>query len=160
MVTFKTPKESYARMIEIAFPNDANPLGTVFGGKVLNLIDICGTITATRHCRRAVVTASIDNVNFRQPIFVGEWIILESWVNYTGRTSMEVQVEVYAENPLEGSRRHCCTAFLTYVALDERRKPVPIPRLVPETDEEKARWKEAEERRRWRLSRIKNVTRS
>lgn len=148
----RTPEESLVQMMDIAFPNDANPLGTVFGGKVLNIIDICGSMAAMRHCRQVIVTASIDSVDFHSPIHVGEWIIARAWVNYTGRTSMEVQVEIHAENALTGEKRHCCTAFLTYVALNNERRPMPVPPIHPQTPEEQRRYREAEERRKLRLA--------
>lgn len=149
----KPVAESFTEMVEIAFPNDANPLGTVFGGRVLQLIDIAGSIAAMRHARRPVVTARIDSVDFRAPIRVGEFIVLQAWVNFTGRTSMEIQVEVYAEAPTTGERRHCCTALLTYVALDEAGRPMPVPPVLPQTEAERQRYEAARARRAARLQR-------
>lgn len=149
----KPVAESFTEMVEIAFPNDANPLGTIFGGRVLQLIDIAGSVAAMRHARRPVVTARIDSVDFRAPIRVGEFIVLQAWVNFTGRTSMEIQVEVYAEAPTTGERRHCCTALLTYVALDEAGRPMPVPPVLPQTEAERQRYEAARARRAARLQR-------
>jgi acyl-CoA hydrolase len=138
-------------MIEIVFPNDANPLGNVFGGKVMQLIDVVGSICALRHARNTVVTASMDQVDFKNPVKVGEIMILNASVNYVGNTSMEVGVKVTAENPLTGEHRHTSSAYLTYVSIDASGKPVPIPPAIPETPEEKRRYKEAQVRRKHRL---------
>lgn len=138
-------------MIEMVFPNDANPHGNVFGGRVMQLIDIIGSISAMRHAGNAVVTASMDQLDFLSPAYVGELLVLYASVNYAARTSMEVGVKVFAENPLTGERRHTGSAYLTYVAIDHDRKPTPVPAVVPVTDEEKRRHSEAAGRRKSRL---------
>ncbi len=139
-------------MMEIVMPNDANSMGNVFGGRVMSLIDIAGAMSALRLCRMPVVTASVDRVDFRAPIRVGEFIILHANVNYTGRTSLEVGVKVFGEHPLTGEHRHTSTAYLTYVALDPEGKPAAIPQVVPETEAEQAWYAAAQERRAQRLT--------
>lgn len=140
-------------MMELVLPNDANPLGNALGGRVLYLIDIAGGLAASRFCHRPVVTASIDSVDFLRPIKVGDAVILRARVNYAARTSMEVEVRVFAEDLLSGERRQTSTAYLTFVALDDAGSPTPVPAVVPETEEERARLGEAMLRRRERLRR-------
>jgi acyl-CoA hydrolase len=147
----KTVRESQVETIEIVFPNDANPHGNIFGGRVMQLIDIVGSVSAMRHARRAVVTASMDQLDFKTPVHVGEVLILYASVNYVGHTSMEVGVKVLAENPLTGERRQTSTAYLTYVAVDAQGHPVEMEPIVPETADEKRRYQEAQERRKHRL---------
>lgn len=149
--TTKTVANSQVEMIEIVFPNDANPLGNIFGGRVMQLIDIVGSIAAMRHCRNTVVTASMDRLDFVSPAYVGEILILQASVNFVARTSMEVGVKVTAENPLTGERRHTGSAYLTYVSIDKSGHPVLVPPIEPETDEEKRRYKQAGLRREARL---------
>jgi acyl-CoA hydrolase len=148
----KTVKNSNVEMIEIVFPNDANPLGNIFGGRVMQLMDIVGSISAMRHARNAVVTASMDSLNFKNPVYVGEILILHASVNFVANTSMEVGVKVVAENPLSGERRHTSSAYLTYVAIDRSGHPTPVPPIIPETEEEKRRYAEAQKRRELRLA--------
>ncbi|HET6266823.1 MAG TPA: acyl-CoA thioesterase [Acidobacteriota bacterium] len=147
----KTVRESQVETIEIVFPNDANPHGNIFGGRVMQFIDIVGSVSAMKHARRAVVTASMDQLDFKAPVKVGEVLILHASVNYVGRTSMEVGVKVMAENPLTGERRQTSTAYLTYVAVDEKGCPVEMEPIIPETADEKRRYKEAQARRKHRL---------
>jgi len=151
-----TPKpacNSYSEMTEIVLPSHTNPLGTAFGGQVMAWIDICAGIAAQRHARQIVVTASMDDLHFRAPIYQGEFVVLKAQVNRSFHTSMEVGVRVEAENPLTGERRHCSSAYLTFVALDAQGNRVPIPPLVPETEDEKRRYEEAAKRRSYRLER-------
>jgi acyl-CoA hydrolase len=143
---------SRSEMVEAVLPNDANILGNMLGGRVMHLIDIAGALAAMRHSNSNVVTASVDYLDFRFPIVVGEFIVLKSNVNRVFRTSMEVGVKVFSENVLTGERRHTSTAYLTYVALDLNRKPHPAPPLILETDQDKRRFQEAGERRRQRLA--------
>ncbi len=138
-------------MTEIVLPNDANVLGNILGGKVMHMIDIACAIAAHRHCRRPVVTASMDYLDFKHPIKVGELIIVKASVNRVFRTSMECGAKVFSENLNTGERKHTSTAYLTFVALDENRKPVEIPPVIPETEDEKRRWREAERRRQHRI---------
>lgn len=144
-------------MMEIVMPQDANTMGNIFGGRVMALIDIAGAMSALRLCRKPVVTASVDRLDFRASIRVGEFIMLQANVNYTGRTSMEVGVKVTGEHPLTGEQRHTATAYLTYVALDPQGHPTVIPEVVPETDEEKAWHAAAQVRRAQRLAAAKQA---
>jgi acyl-CoA hydrolase len=152
----KTVAQSKAELTELMLPNDANPMGKILGGKVLHLIDVAGAIAAHRHSRSAVVTASIDNVDFLHPVHVGDLLVLRSSVNYAGRTSMEVGVKVTSENPVTGEIRHTSTAYLTFVAINEKGERIEVPEIVPESTEEKRRYREAKERRRLRLERVAN----
>lgn len=147
----KPIRESQTEMVEIVLPNDANALGNILGGKVLHLVDIAAAIAANRHARGYAVTAALDHMDFRHPIRVGELIVLKSSVNRVFRTSMEVGVKVFSENILTGERRHTSSAYLTFVALDSDGKPKTIPPVIPETEEERRRYQQAEARRRHRL---------
>ncbi|MCL6481597.1 MAG: acyl-CoA thioesterase [Firmicutes bacterium] len=148
----KPVRYSRAEMTEVVLPNDANPLGNILGGRVMHLIDIAAAIAAHRHSNSYVVTASVDYVDFRNPIKVGELIILKSSVNRVFRTSMEVGVKVFSENVLTGERKHCSSAYVTFVALDAQGRPHPVPPLILETAEDRRRWREAAARRRIRLA--------
>jgi acyl-CoA hydrolase len=148
----KTVSASRSELIEAVLPNDANVLGTMLGGRVMHLIDIAGALAATRHSNSYVVTASVDYLDFRFPIQVGEFIVLRASVNRVFHSSMEVGVKVFAENPLTGQQRHTSTAYVTFVALDANRQPHPAPEVIPETEEEKRRYREAGERRDYRLA--------
>ena len=138
-------------MTEIVLPNDLNGLGHLMGGRLMYLMDKCAAITAQRHAETICVTAAVDSVEFHAPIRAGEVVIIESWVNRAFRTSMEIELEVEAENPRAGTRRVCNRAFFTFVALDAEGRPTPIPSLAPETDEERARYERAAKRRDVRL---------
>ena len=148
----KPVSASRSEMVEFVLPNDANILCNMLGGRVMHLIDIAGALAAARHSNSHVVTASVDYLDFRFPIRVGEFIVLKSNVNRVFHTSMEVGVKVFAENVLTGERKHTSTAYLTYVALDLNRKPHPIVPLILETEQDKRRFREAGERRRLRLA--------
>ena len=139
-------------LAQVMNPEDANPAGNVHGGVIMKLIDTAGGVAAIRHARCNVVTASVDRLDFFHPVFVGDLLILRAGVNFVGRTSMEVGVRVESEDPRTGGRRHTSTAYLTYVALDGNSRPLPLPPLVPETDDEKRRNREAEARRKTRLA--------
>ncbi len=140
-------------MTQMILPPDANPLNAAFGGKVMEWIDVCGGIAAQRHCRRVVVTASMDDLHFHAPIGVGWIVTLRARVLAAFHTSMEVGVTVTAENPLTGERHLATSALLTFVALDGEGRKVPVPPLLMETDEERAAAREAEARRSQRLAR-------
>jgi acyl-CoA hydrolase len=140
-------------MTEMILPSDANPLGTVFGGKVMQWIDIAGGIAAGRHCRRPVVTASMDDLHFHGPMHVGEWAVLVARVLAAFRTSMEVGVTVHAEDPGTGERRLCTSALLTFVALGKDGKAAEVPPLLVETDADRRLQQEAQSRRAARLQR-------
>lgn len=147
----KTVRESQHETSELMMPQDANNMGHVFGGVVLAMMDKCAAIAAFRHCRASVVTASIDRVDFREPIHLGDLVVMKASVNYAGRTSMEVGVRVEAEELLSGRRRHTNSCYLTFVAVDRNGRPIDVPELVPETPDELRRFEAARERRRRRL---------
>jgi uncharacterized protein (TIGR00369 family) len=132
-------------------PEHANLLGNVHGGWIMKLVDEAGALACMRHAQRKVVTVSIDSMVFRQPIRIGDLIILNAEVTYAGRTSMEAEVHVLAENPITGEQTHTNTAYLVYVALDDEGRPTSVPRLEAETEEEKHRMEEAKERQERRL---------
>ncbi len=142
---------SRTEMTELVLPQDSNLLGNILGGRVMHMIDIAGAIAAHRHCHRQVVTASVDHLDFLNPVRVGDLIVLEAHVNRAFHTSVEVGVEVFSEDSVAGVRKHTTTAFLTFVALDELGRPVPVPQLLVKTSEERKRFKEAGERRNLRL---------
>ena len=124
----------------------------MLGGKLMHLMDIAGSLAASRHARAFVVTASFDHMNFLAPVHIGQLVVLHSSVNRVFRTSMEVGVKAFVEDLRTGERRHVSSAYLTFVALDENRKPIPVPAIVPETEEEKRRYEQAAERRAYRLA--------
>jgi len=149
----KPVNASRSEMAEVVLPADTNPLGKLLGGHVMHLVDVAAAMAASRHANSYVVTASVDSIDFRNPINVGELVILKSQVNRVFNTSMEVGVEVFSENTLTGERRQTTTAYVTFVALDEfSRRPKPAPPLILRTREEKRRWQEAGERRKVRLA--------
>lgn len=143
---------SRSEMVEVVLPNDANVLGNILGGRVMHLIDIAAAIAAHRHSMSHVVTASVDYLDFRYPIRVGELIILKSSVNRVFRTSMEVGVKVFSENVLTGERRHTSSAYVTFVAIDEHGQPRQVPPLILESEVDQRRYREAGERREIRLA--------
>src|SRR5579872_5596802 len=139
----KPVRESISEYSELALPNDANGLGAVLGGKVMHLVDLAGAMAALRHARTPVVTASVDSLHFLHPVRIGQLIMLRSSVNRVFRTSMEIGVRVLTENLLTGERMHTCSAYLTFVALNTERKATGIPPVIPETEEEIRRFREA-----------------
>jgi acyl-CoA hydrolase len=149
----KLVSASRSEMTEIVLPAQTNPLGKLLGGHVMHLVDMAAAMAAHRHSGSYVVTASVDHIDFRNPVNLGEIVILKSQVNRVFRTSLEVGVEVYSENVLTGEKKHTTTAYVTFVAIDEHtRKPKPVPPLILETEEEKQRFREAGERREVRLA--------
>ncbi|MEX2152473.1 MAG: acyl-CoA thioesterase [Gemmatimonadaceae bacterium] len=144
--------ESQHETSELMMPHHANNLGHVFGGVVLAMLDKTAAVAALRHCRVSVVTASIDRVDFREPIHVGDLVVMKASVNFVGRTSMEVGVRVDAEDLLTGRRRHTNSCYLTFVAVDRNGRPIEIPEVVPETPEQVRRFQAAEQRRQLRLA--------
>ncbi|HID30280.1 MAG TPA: acyl-CoA thioesterase [Desulfobacterales bacterium] len=152
----KTVAESRLEMAQIMFPMDANPAGNVYGGSIMKLIDTAAGIVAYRHCRTNVVTASMDRLDFHQPVFMGELVVLRASINYAGSTSMEVGVRVEAEDLMTGEIRHTNSAYVTMVSLDENRKPTPIPKIMPETQDEERRFEEGKIRARRRKELRKN----
>ena len=149
----KPPSASRSEMAEVVLPAQTNPLGKLLGGHVMHLVDIAAAMAASRHASSYVVTASVDYIDFRNPISVGEIVILKSQVNRVFRTSLEVGVEVFSEHPLTGERKHTTSALVTFVAIDElTQRPKPVPPLLVETSEEKKRWRQAAKRRETRLA--------
>jgi acyl-CoA hydrolase len=146
----KAVSESQHESSEIMMPQDANILGHVFGGAVLAMMDKVAAIAAFRHARTNVVTVSIDRVDFKEPIHVGDLVVMKASVNYVGRTSMEVGVRVEAEELLTGRRRHTNSCYVTFVAIDRNGRPIEVPGVRPETPDEIRRHHAAEERRRRR----------
>ena len=144
-------RESQHTTSELMMPHDANILGHVFGGAILALMDKCAAVAAFRHARSACVTASIDRVDFREPIHVGDLVVLSASVNFAGRTSLEVGVRVEAEDLVSGRRRHTNSCYLTFVAVDRNGRPMEVPQVVPETEAEKRRFEAAQARRKRRL---------
>ena len=140
-----TPRRSpWVTSVGTVFPHHANPLGTAFGGHVLELLDVNAAIACFRFARTQVVTASTEPVDFRNPVYVGDIAEVRSRVIWTGRTSMIVRCELTGENPFSGERRLCTIGHLNFVALDADGRPTPVPPLLVETDEERAHWAEGE----------------
>jgi len=141
-----------SEIAEFALPTYSNPLGNVLGGRIMHLVDLAGATAAIRHCRCAVVTASVDSMSFLRPIKIGQLITLKASVNRVFHTSMEVGVKVVVEDLHRGVVYHSNSSYVTFVALDEDGRPRPVPPVVPETDAEKRRWREADARRAQRLA--------
>ncbi|MBI4761409.1 MAG: acyl-CoA thioesterase [Chloroflexota bacterium] len=151
----KTMRASRVTISQLMHPEHANLLGNVHGGWIMKLVDEAGALACMRHAQKKVVTVAIDSMTFREPIRIGDLIILNAEVTYTGRTSMEAEVQVLAENPITGERTHTNTAWLVYVALDDEGKPAPVPPLKAETDDEKRKMAEALQRQERRLQQKK-----
>lgn len=153
----KTVKSSQVTMTEMVLPSHINALGSIFGGVIMSWIDIAAAICAQRHSNKTVVTASIDALHFVAPVYKG-WIVnLKASCNYAATTSMEIGVRIDAENPITGETFHTATAYLTFVAIDANLKPIPVPKLSPESAEEKRRYEAAQIRRKHRLERKKAI---
>lgn len=146
---------SYSLAVKTAhvLPPDTNSYGTLFGGKLMAYIDDIAAISAVRHARKPVVTASTDSVDFLAPVKKGDSICVEAFVTWTHKTSMEVFVKAVTENLISGERKVCSTAFLTFVALDEEGRPTPVPPVYPETEEEKLLHEDAPRRAKIRNER-------
>jgi acyl-CoA hydrolase len=153
MLEGKHPSQSRVEMTELILPSDANTHGTVFGGKVMQWIDIAAGVATSRHCRRTVVTVSVDSLHFHAPMKVGEVAVLEGKVHAAFGTSMECGVTVCAEDLHTGERRLCTSALLTFVALGDDGRPARVPPLLPETEEERQIFAAAQLRREERLAR-------
>ena len=151
----KYVKDSYVIMHELILPNDTNNLDTVFGGKVMQYMDLCAAMSAYKFARTAVVTASVDRLDFLAPASVGDMLILKSSINYSHNSSMEVGVRIDAENVKTGKRRHTASAYLTFVSLDENGKPQNIDDIIPDSDDEKRRYEEGKQRHAQRRERLK-----
>jgi len=148
----KPVRESASEYSELALPNDSNGFGNVLGGKVMHLVDLAAAMAGLRHARKPVVTASVDSLHFLHPVHINELIVLRSSVNRVFRSSMEIGVKVMTEKLLTGEKLHTCSAYLTFVAIDLAGKAVPIPPVIPETEEELRRYRQAGERREYRLA--------
>lgn len=148
----RTMRHSRSEYSEICLPNNTNTLGSMLGGHVMHLVDLCGAIAATRHARGPIVTASVDQMTFLHPVRVGELLLLKSQVNRVFRTSMEVGVKVWVENLQTGEIKHTSSAYLTFVALDGQGNRVVLPPIVAETEEDQRRYDQAAERRAYRLA--------
>jgi acyl-CoA hydrolase len=148
----KAVRESASEYLELALPNDSNSFGNVLGGKVMHLVDLAGAMAGMRHARKPIVTAAIDSFHFLHPVRIGELIMLRASVNRVFHTSMEVGVKVMTETLLTGERLHTCSAYLTFVAIDRDGKAIPIPPVNPETEDDIRRYRQAGERREYRLA--------
>lgn len=147
----KPIRASRITISQLMHPEHANLLGNVHGGWIMKLVDEAGALSCMRHAQKRVVTVAIDSMTFREPIRIGDLIILNAEVTYTGRTSMEAEVQVLAENPITGERTHTNTAYLVYVALDDEGNPTAVPPLMAESVEEKRKMTDALERQERRL---------
>lgn len=144
-------QNSRISIAQLMQPEHANNLGNVHGGWIMKLVDECGALACMRHAQRRVVTVVVDSMTFRQPILIGDLVTLTAEVTYTGRTSMEAEVIVQAENPVTGVKSFTNNAYLVYVALDDEGNPVPVPPVIAETVEEQARLDMAKQRQSLRL---------
>jgi len=144
--------DSSVIIAQVMIPQDANPAGNVHGGVIMKLIDTAAAVAASRHARCNTVTASIDRLDFHHAVFVGDLLFFKAGLNMVGRTSMEVGVRVEAENIITGEVRHTASAYLTFVALDEKGRPREVPPLIIETEEEIRRNREAAKRKEIRLA--------
>jgi acyl-CoA hydrolase len=148
----KPASASRVNVTHLVMPGDANPVGTAFGGKVMEWIDLAASMVAMRHARLPVVTASVDQLTFLAPVRIGHMAILTAQVNAVFATSMEIGVEVSTEDPATGERRKCCDAHLTFVAIGGDGRPTQVPPLQAESDDERRREREARVRREARLA--------
>ena len=150
-LNIKSPKTSFTVMNELVLPNDTNTLNNLMGGRLLHWMDIAAAISAQKHCNNIVVTASVDNVSFKQPIKLGDVITIEAKVTRSFNTSVEVRLDVWAQNIPSGSKVKSNEAYYTFVALDQNGNTVPVPELKPETQEEVTLYEGALRRRQLRL---------
>ncbi|MEJ2597355.1 MAG: acyl-CoA thioesterase [Anaerolineales bacterium] len=148
----KPVSASRISLAQLMQPEHANNLGHVHGGWIMKLVDEAGALACMRHAQQRVVTVAVDRMTFRQPIRITDLVTLTAEVSYVGRTSLEAEVHVVAENPITGKRTYTNTAYLVYVALDNAGKPVPVPPLIPETEEQRQRMEEGKSRQAYRLS--------
>jgi uncharacterized protein (TIGR00369 family) len=150
MMKEKAVKDTSITIAQVMLPQDTNPAGNVHGGVIMKLIDTAAAVVASRHARCNTVTASIDRLVFHHPVFVGDVLFLKACLNMVGKSSMEVGVRVEAENYLTGEVCHTASAYLTFVALDDKGRPKEVPGLIPETEAEKRRYQEAMMRKKTR----------
>ena len=154
----KTASDSRVTLAQLMQPEHANILGNVHGGVIMKLADEAGALVCMRHSQHRVVTVAIDQMIFRQPIRVGDLVTFTAEVSFVGRTSMEAEVSVIAENPITGECTHTNTAFLVYVAIDDEGNPTPVPALIAENDAERIRLEEAKARQEYRLSQSRRAS--
>ena len=154
----KSPKESAVETRYLIMPHQANPHGTAFGGVIMAWIDMVAAMTAQRHCGKEVVTAGIDSLIFKEPIRIGDHVVLRASINYVSRSSMEVGVQVTREDPYDGDNVIATTAHLTFVALDENKRPTPAPPILPQTEAEKRRYEDAKLRVKARKELLKKMS--
>ncbi|MBB4636639.1 acyl-CoA thioesterase [Longimicrobium terrae] len=152
-------RDSQVTFADLAEPQSQNVAGTLFGGVLLGFIDRAAAFCAMKHAGRPVVTKSFDEVEFNEPIYIGELVIAHASVNFTGQTSMEIGVKVFAQNPITGVERHTNTCYATFVALDDKGRPARVPGIIPETADEKRRNEAGRQRREERLNRSRKRTR-
>jgi acyl-CoA hydrolase len=148
----RSPAYSESLVSELMMPHQVNNHGHVFGGVILSMVDRVAGVASMRHSGVPCVTVSFDRVDFKEPIFTGELVTCHARVNFVGRTSMEIGVRVEAENLFTGETRHTNTCFLTFVAIDANHRPIPVPPLKLETDEDEKRFREGERRREVRMA--------
>jgi uncharacterized protein (TIGR00369 family) len=148
----KTPRASHISIAQLMQPEHANNHGNVHGGWIMKLVDEAGALACMRHAQRRVVTVAVDSFVFREPIKIGDLVTLTAEVTYAGRTSMEAEVQVIAENPITGERTHTNTAYFVYVALDDDNKPTAVAPLVAETDEDRNRLEQGKMRQQRRIA--------
>jgi uncharacterized protein (TIGR00369 family) len=153
----KTVSASRIKISQLMQPEHANNLGNVHGGVIMKLVDEAGALACMRHAQQRVVTVAVDQMTFRQPIRLGDLVTLTAEVSYVGRTSMEAEVHVEAENPITGERTFTNDAYLVYVALDQDGNPVPVPPLIPETEDQRLRMQDGKARQDYRLSQSRKV---
>jgi acyl-CoA hydrolase len=154
----KHPKDSAVVTRYLLMPQQANPHGTAFGGAIVAWIDMVAAMVAQRHCGKEVVTAGIDSLIFKEPIRVGDHVILKASINYVGTSSMEIGVQVSREDPYTGEQVIATTAHLTFVALDDNKKPTDVPPILPETEQEKKRYENAKIRVQARKELLKKMS--
>lgn len=148
----KTSRASRVYLSQLMQPEHANHHGNVHGGWIMKLVDEAGALACMRHAQTRVVTVAVDSLVFREPIKIGDLVTFTAEVTYTGRTSMEAEVQVVAENPITGERTHTNTAYLVYVGLDDENRPTVIPQLILESDEDKTRYEQAKLRQQRRIA--------
>jgi acyl-CoA hydrolase len=148
----KPPSPSRVEMTQLVLPEHTNALGTIFGGQIMAWIDTAAAVCSFRHCRQMCVTVSMDALQFISPVKLGQIVILQANVNFTGKTSLEIGVKVTAEDPLTGDKTHTSSAYLTFVAVDSSGKPIEVPPILPETEQEKKWFEEGKKRRAQRLA--------
>jgi uncharacterized protein (TIGR00369 family) len=151
-VTGKSPSASRVSLAQVMQPSDANVMGNVHGGVIMKLVDEAGGLACIRHSQHRVVTIAVDQMTFRQPIRLGDLVTLTAEVSYVGRTSMETEVHVVAENPITGECTYTNNAYLVYVALDSDGLPTPVPALIPEDEAQRVRMVEGKARQEYRLA--------